>query len=91
MVMELTLTISDDLAIPLQDAHGDDLDRAVIERLALDGYRSGKLSRYQVQRLLGFDNRYDAEEWLGQNGASTNYSLNDLQADRETLDRIMIR
>ena len=89
--MELTLTIPDDLTPPLKDAVGDDLGRAAIERLALDGYRSGKLSRFQVQRLLGFDNRYETEEWLGQRGAVSSYSLSDLRTDRETLDRLLPR
>lgn len=60
--MELTLTIPDDLATSLRQSLGEDLERAALERLTLDGYRAGHLSRYQVQRLLGFDNRYDAEE-----------------------------
>jgi Uncharacterised protein family (UPF0175) len=89
--MELTLKIPDDLTAPLREAHGDDLGRAAIERLALGGYRAGKLSRYQVQRLLGFDNRYDTEEWLGRNGAVSNYTVDDLHADRETLDRLLPR
>ena len=89
--MELTLTIPDDLTAPSQEADGDDLGRAALEKLVLDGYRSGKLSRYQVQRLLGFDNRYDAEDWLGRNGATASYTLSDLLADRETLDRLFPR
>jgi len=89
--MELTLTIPDDLTRHLKEAVGDDLGRAAIERLALEGYQAGKLTRFQVQRLLGFDNRYEAEEWLGQQGAVSSYTLNDLQADRETLNRLLPR
>ena len=89
--MELTFTIPDDLALPLRAANGEDLGRAAVERLALESYRSEKLSRYQVQRLLGFHNRYDTEDWLGRHGANQNYTLADLQADRETLDRLLPR
>ena len=87
--VELTFTIPDELTAPLRAAHGDDLGRAALEKLALDGYRSGKLSRYQVQKLLGFDNRYDAEDWLGRNGASPGYTLSDLQGDRDALDKLL--
>ncbi len=89
--MQWTLVIPDDLAAPLQGVYGDDLGRAALEKLALDGYRSGQLSRYQVQRLLGFDNRYDVEDWLGQHGACQSYSIGDLQADREVLERLLSR
>ncbi len=89
--MELTLTIPDDLAALLRQSRGEDLGRAALESLTLDGYRAGHLSRYQVQRLLGFDNRYDTEEWLGCRGASPSYSSGDLRADRDTFDRLLPR
>lgn len=87
--MEITLSIPDSLAPLLQITHGDDLGRAALERLALDGYTTGALSRYQVQQLLGFSNRWDTEEWLGRHKATVQYSLEDLEADRKTLDRIL--
>jgi hypothetical protein len=87
--MQLTLEIPDELAAALRATHGDDLSRAVLEQLALDGYHSGQLSRFQIQEMLGFTNRYEAEAWLGAKGANLNYSLEDLEADRETLDRIL--
>ncbi|MGC1274328.1 MAG: UPF0175 family protein [Planctomycetaceae bacterium] len=87
--MQLTLDIPDDLAAALRAAHGDDLGRAALERLTLDGYRSGRLSLHQVERLLGFADRYQTEAWLGREGANWNYSLDDLDADRQTLDRLL--
>ena len=60
-----------------------------MEHIALNGYTKGTLSRFQVQRLLGFDNRWDTEDWLGRHGASVQYSLADLDADRATLDRLL--
>ncbi len=89
--MELTLMIPDDLATSLRQTRGDDLGRAALESLAFDGYSAGHLSRYQVQRLLGFDNRYDTEEWLGRRGASPSYTSSDLRADSDTLDRLLPR
>ena len=89
--MQVTLTIPDDLAKPLRAAFGDDLGRAALERLALEGYQAGKLSALQVQQLLGFSDRFATQEWLGRNGAHENYSLDDLNADRDTLDRLFPR
>jgi hypothetical protein len=88
-IMQITLNIPDALAPLLRTAHGDDLGRAALERLALEGYNAGALSRYQVQQLLGFTNRWDTEEWLGRHQATVQYSLDDLEADRKTLDRLL--
>ena len=59
------------------------------EQSARDGYLAGALSRYQVQQMLGFDNRWDTENWLGDRGASVQYTLADLDLDRANLDRLL--
>jgi len=87
--MNITITIPDEFLEPLHAAVGNDLSRAAIEQLALEGYRTQQLSQFQVQQLLGFGNCWETEKWLGQHGASLNYDLDDLDADRETLDRIL--
>ncbi len=87
--MQFTLDIPDDLTAALQAAHGDDLARAALERLALDGYQAGRLSAYQVQQLLGFGDRFETQGWLGGMGAHQNYLLEDLEADRDALARLL--
>jgi hypothetical protein len=87
--MQLTLDIPDDLAAALRAAHGDDLARAALERLTLEGYEAGRLSVYQVEKLLGFSDRFATQAWLGRKGANQNYSLEDLEADRGTLGRLL--
>ncbi len=87
--MQVTVEIPDALVERVRAAVGEDLGRAAVEQFAREGYEAGKLSRYEVQRLLGFDNRWDTERWLGQHGIRKNYSLADLEADRKTLDRVL--
>lgn len=87
--MLVTVDIPDALASRVREAVGGDLGRAAVEELALKGYRAGKLTRFEVQQLLGLDNRWDTERWLGRRGASMNYSLSDLESDRGTLDRLL--
>lgn len=86
--MRRMIDIPDDIAAKLRAVHGDDFTRSTIEELALSGYSDGTLSRFQVQRLLGFDNRWDTENWLGSRGVSLQYSTADLDLDRTNLDRI---
>ena len=87
--MTLRLEISDDAHRALNEAWGQDLSRAALEALSIEGYRTGKLSRHDVQTLLGFQNRWETEEWLGSHGVCMNYSLEDLEADRATLNRVL--
>jgi hypothetical protein len=87
--MDFTVTIPDEFVEPLHAAVGKDLSRAAVEQLALEGYRTRQLTFYQVQQLLGFDNRWETERWLGSHGANLDYTLDDLEADRKALDRIL--
>lgn len=84
-----TIQIPDALAEHLHDTPGVDVSRAAVEQIVLAGYLTGRMSRYQVQRMLGFDNRWDAENWLGERGATLHYTEADL--DRTSLDRVLGR
>ncbi len=87
--MVLSMQIPEQASGALREAYGENLNRAAIEAIAIEGYRSGKLSRRAVQLLLGFDNTWDAESWLGSHCAHLAYSSGDLDEDRQTLDRIL--
>ena len=89
--IQITVNIPDELVAALRRAFGNDLNGAVLENFAVEGYRAGKLSRFQVQTILGFDNRWETENWLGDRGVNMSYSLDDLRADRDTLDRVLGR
>lgn len=52
--MEIVVRIPDNLAATLPTPNGD-LARDVLEGYALEGYKSGKLTAFQVQELLGFE------------------------------------
>jgi hypothetical protein len=86
--MPLTVELPIEAESLFRRAWGDELDRTAFEALLVEGYRTGRLTRYEVQQLLGFDNRWDAEAWLGQHGAVLSYDQADLDADRATLARV---
>ncbi len=87
--MTLSIDLSPSALALLRQSYGDDLSKAALEALALDGYRAGRFSRFQVQELLGFDNRWDTENWLGTRGAAMQYSHSDLESDGETMRRLV--
>jgi predicted HTH domain antitoxin len=52
--------------------------------LALEGYRSNRLSDGQLRQMLGFSSRMQVHAFLKERGVPLNYSLADLDHDRET-------
>lgn len=86
--METVFGISPQSEQELHEVFGPNLKKAALEALALIGYRSGKLSLAQVRRLLGFDNRWQTENWLGEQGVTWNYNLEDLEIDRQAIVRL---
>jgi hypothetical protein len=65
-----------------------DPGQAAKEALTIEGYRNGKFGVSTVRRLLGLGTRAEAERWLFERRVPINYSPDDLEADRRTLDRL---
>jgi len=84
--MQLKLDLPDDVVRGLEEKWRD-LPRGVLESVALEGFRSGALSQEQIRKLLGFATRVDVDRFLKEHGAF-DYTLNDLEQDRETLGRL---
>lgn len=86
--MGISLNIPSDKEQTLRQAWGGDLDRAALEALIIEGYRSARLSIGEVADLLNFATRFEAEEWLTGRGVQSNYDLDELRADRQILGAI---
>ena len=84
--MQVTIDLPEEIARQLQTAHRS-LERGVLEALALEGYRSGKLTEAQLRSVLGFKNRLEADAFLKAHDVYLDYSVEDLERDRETLGR----
>ena len=83
------------LSVELPDtvAHQMHLDgaqgsRRALERLALEGYRAGELSRGQVGELLGFS-FYETEEFLKENGAEIKITLEEFNDRSAALEQLL--
>jgi hypothetical protein len=81
--VNLELQIPDDVAKILQSEYAD-LPRAVVEALALEGYRSKRFSEGQVRQMLGYSSRLQVHAFLKEHGIHLNYSLADLEQDRDS-------
>jgi len=86
--MQVTVEIPDDVARVLAP-EGQDPARATLEAVAIEGYRSGALTGYQVRRLLGFETRYELDGFLKTHNVwEQAYDLADLEQDRKTLEQL---
>lgn len=80
--MQITLELPDDVAESLAGKRPD-ISRALLEAIAVEGCRSGALSTGQAAELLG-TSRYEVDGLLKRAGVYLDYTLEDLDADRET-------
>lgn len=87
--MGLWIDIPAELEPALREAWGDDLSRAALEALVIEGYRGGKFSAFQVGQILGLGDRWAVNQWLADRHVPMNYTIEDLEADRRTLDRLL--
>jgi hypothetical protein len=86
--MPVTIQLPPDIERQLRDADPK-LDDSARDQFLVANYQAGKLSTGDIALILGFETRFEAERWLGSRGVQQNYSQQDLDADRETLDRIL--
>jgi uncharacterized protein UPF0175 len=86
MSMEVTISLPDDIAQRLQAQWGD-VSRRMLEELVLEGYRTRILGESDIRRLLGFETRFEVHDFLHAHQVPF-YTLEDLQRDRETSQRL---
>jgi hypothetical protein len=85
--VQITVDIPDELAAQLAFG-GQDLTRAALEALAVEGYRTERLSESEIRSLLGFGTRMEVHAFLKEHGAFLHYDLADLERDRESAIRL---
>jgi hypothetical protein len=82
VTIELPDTVIRDLA-----PSSAEVSRRVLEAVVLEGYRSARYSRGEVAQLLGLS-WHATERFLAEHGLPYDFTLQDLDEDRETLDRV---
>jgi hypothetical protein len=85
--VQVVIDLPDDIAKHLQSVW-QDMPRHVLESVALEAYRSRLLGESQLRCLLGFETRYEVHGFLKQHDIPLHYTLEDLEHDRQTHDRL---
>jgi predicted HTH domain antitoxin len=78
--MQVTVTIPDELAVLLA-AGGKDLSRTALEALAVEGYRTQRLTEAEVRRMLGYGTRMQVHALLKDHNVVLNYGMEQLRQD----------
>lgn len=81
--MDITIRIPDKLAERL----GPDAERRLIEAFALEEFRAGRMTKPELRQLLGLS-RYKLDGLLKAHGIYEQYTLEDLEREREVLKRL---
>ena len=84
--MAVTVKIPTDIA----RQYGPDpeqIARRLLEQAAVEGYRMRQITRGQVAQMLRLD-WAETEEFLAQRYCDRHYDVEDLEADRQNLDKI---
>jgi hypothetical protein len=88
--MTIIVKIPDEFAGQLVPP-GQDPSRAVLEAIALEGYRSDRLTEGDIRQLLGFETLMEVHGFLKDHGASLPYTSEDLAHDTEVARRVAQR
>jgi predicted HTH domain antitoxin len=88
MPLNVTFDLPSDLEEKLR-RENPDLAAEIKEAYALELFRRGKLSHYELSRVLGLD-RLQTDAWLKRRQVfEGSLTMIDLEADRQTLDHVM--
>jgi len=84
--MRVTIQLPDDIFAALEE-QWDDVPRRSLEAIAVEAYRTGALTDFQVRRLLGFESRFQVHALLKEHHVPLQDTAadleDDLQAQRE--------
>jgi hypothetical protein len=85
--MNLTVHIPDDLATRLSAAGGD-LSRRALEALAAEEYKHDRLTKPELQQLLGIETSFQLDEFLKAHDVWIEYTQEDAERERRSLQRL---
>jgi predicted HTH domain antitoxin len=85
-VVSVTVELPGDVARQYGSAPAQ-IGRHLLEQAAVEGYRSGELSRGQVAQMLHLEWE-ETEEFLAEHQCNRHYGLDDLDEERKSINKI---
>ena len=85
--MNLIVQIPDDIAGRLS-ANGGDLSRRALEALLAEEYKHERLTKPELQQLLGIETSYELDGFLKAHDVWIEYTREDAERERKGLERL---
>ena len=84
--MEITVRIPDELATRLGTV--GEVERRVLETIALEEFKLGHLSKSELKHVLGFQVLNEIDGFLKEHGVFEPYTPADLEREQRAFDRL---
>lgn len=66
-----------------------DISRQILETVAIEGFKSGQLTTYQIRKMLGFSSRFEVHEFLAEHNVPwVDYTVEDAVRELELLQEL---
>jgi len=85
--MNLIVEIPDDIAGRLS-AGGGDLSRRALEALLAEEYKHERITKPELQQLLGIETSYELDRFLKAHDVWIEYTREDAERERQSLERL---
>ncbi len=86
--MNITISLPDSIAQYI-GSDEDELRGRLLESFAIEGYRSERLSSYEVGRLLGLETRTEIDKFLKEHGLFLDYTDEEIEQQRTGLKTLL--
>jgi predicted HTH domain antitoxin len=84
--MEITIELPDNIADQLLLIN---VSRRVLELIAADSYRQGRLGAAEVRQMLNFSSRWETYEFLKREKAYLPFTEEDLELDVQAIQNVL--
>jgi len=88
--MQITIELPDDIANQLQ-LQPANISRRILELIAADNYRQGRIGAAQVRRMLNFSSRWETYEFLKREKAYLPYTEDDIEQDAQAIRNVLAK
>jgi hypothetical protein len=86
--MNLTVEIPDAIGLRLSAQGGQDLSRRALEAFLAEEYRHDRLTKPELQEVLGIETSYQLDGFLKAHDIWIEYTLQDAERERRSLERL---
>ena len=84
--MQITIELPDDIVNQLKSVN---VSRRVLELIAADYYRQGRIGASEVRQILNFSSRWETYEFLKREKAYLPYTEDDLEQDVQAIRNLV--